>query len=262
MKVSITLVSSSSLLLLALSNFSSAFVITTTSRHTSTGGTSLKQQQYTLDGTEIDGPITPTGNSIWVKVRDTLQATDGGIFLPDEAKERPTQGVVVAAGPGRIHPHTGILIKSPISVGQSVMYGMFDGRSVEYNGEDCQIVRDDSILLTYEGVSMKLESVQPVRDYILVELDEKKDMTTQSGVVVAGQVMKDYAPCQGRVVKVGEGRMAANGQLTGSPVKVGDYVKFRDYAGNEVDIQGKEYSVVKMVNVLCTLVESDEEKEE
>lgn len=213
----------------------------------------------TLDGQELEttaDAVTPTGNAVWVKVRESLVATSGGVLLPDQSQQRPTEGVVVAAGPGKRHPHTGILIHNPVQVGQSVVYGLFDGKKVEYNGEDCQVLRDDNILLTYTGVTMRLETVTPVRDWVLVELEEEK-LTTQSGVVVANQVLKGYAKCVGRVVKVGEGRLAANGAFTPSPVAVGDFVKFKDYAGNEIEIEGKQYSVVKMVDILCTLEEEE-----
>jgi chaperonin GroES len=70
--------------------------------------------------------------------------------------------------------------------------------------------------------------------------------------------MKDDVPCEGTVVKVGEGRMASNGEFTASPVKPGDLVKFKDYAGNEVMIEGKPYSAVKMVDLLCSLTEPEE----
>ena len=42
----------------------------------------------TLDGKSIRGPITPLGNFVLVRTKDTLSATDGGILLPDQAKER------------------------------------------------------------------------------------------------------------------------------------------------------------------------------
>lgn len=87
----------------------------------------------TLDGNEIRGPITPLGNLVLVKVKDTLTATTGGILLPDQSKERPTEGVVVAAGPGKWHPFTGVRITNPIEAGVSVLYGKYDGRPVEYN---------------------------------------------------------------------------------------------------------------------------------
>eukprot|EP00522_Entomoneis_paludosa_P001256 CAMPEP_0172472616 /NCGR_PEP_ID=MMETSP1065-20121228/68432_1 /TAXON_ID=265537 /ORGANISM="Amphiprora paludosa, Strain CCMP125" /LENGTH=245 /DNA_ID=CAMNT_0013230765 /DNA_START=122 /DNA_END=859 /DNA_ORIENTATION=+ len=212
--------------------------------------------EMTLDGMEIRGPITPLGNNILVKVKDTLTASSGGILLPDQAKERPTEGLVVTAGPGKLHPYTGVRITNPIKEGVSVLYGKFDGRPVEYNGDECQMIRDDDVLLYYTGVTMKLDSVVPVRDYVLIELDEKlgKDqLQTSSGVVIAQQVMKGANPCEGIVAKVGEGRLASLGNFSKPPVKVGDSVKFKDYAGNEVMIEGKQYTLVKMVNILSTM---------
>ena len=211
---------------------------------------------YSLDGEEIRGPITPLRNFILVKVKDTLTATEGGILLPDQSKERPTEGLVVASGPGKIHPFTAKRIHNPIKPGMSVLYGKFDGKALEYNEDQCQMIRDDDCLLAYEGVTMKLDNVFPVRDYVLIALDENPEtLATASGVVIANQVVADDVPCEGVVVKVGEGRMASNGELTKCPVKVGETVKFKDYAGNDVTIEGKPYSVVKMVNILSSLNE-------
>jgi len=204
-----------------------------------------------LDGVTIRGPITPLGNFCLVKTKETLTATDGGILLPDQAKERPSEGQVLAAGPGKLHPHTGIRITNPIKNGDSVLYGKFDGVSLGYDGDSCQMIRDDDVLLYYKGVSMSMDNVTPCRDYVLVELEEEKKETS-SGIVIADAVLTNDQPCQGIVIKVGEGRMASNGELTPSPVKPGDAVKFKDYAGNEVYIEGKLYSLVRMVNILCT----------
>lgn len=99
---------------------------------------------------------------------------------------------------------------------------------------------------------MTRDNVVPCRDYVLVELIRSK-AETASGIVVAGSVMADYEPCEGAVVKVGEGRMTSNGEFSNSPVKVGDRVKFRDYAGNGVKIEGVEHSLVRMVDILCGL---------
>jgi chaperonin GroES len=209
---------------------------------------------YTLDGQEIRGPITPLGNLILIKVKETLTATDGGILMPDEVRERATEGLVLGAGPGGFHPYTGVRITNPIKEGYSVLYGKFDGKEIMYNDDSCQMIRDVDCLLYYEGMSMKLATVFPVRDYVLIELDKKPDnLATKSGVVIASSAMADDRPCEGIVVKVGEGRMSSKGQLMGSPVKAGERVKFKDYAGNDVIIEGTTYSVVKMVDILCAL---------
>lgn len=173
-------------------------------------------------------------------------------MLPDQSKERPTEGEVVAAGPGKLHPHTGVRITNPVTAGDSVLFGKFDGHNMNYNDEAVTMIRDDDILLHYKGVRMTLGNVQPCRDYILVELMEQK-AETASGIVVAGSVMAGYEPCEGKVVKVGEGRMTSTGEFSESPVKVGDRVKFKDYAGNGVKIEGVEHSLVRMVDILCAV---------
>ncbi|KAL3904006.1 MAG: hypothetical protein SGILL_010232 [Bacillariaceae sp.] len=211
---------------------------------------------FTLDGDEIRGPITPLRNFILLKVKDTLTATAGGILLPDQSKERPTEGLVIAAGPGKVHPFTAVRINNPIKEGMSVLYGKFDGKAIEYNEDACQMIRDDDVLLYYEGITMKLDNVFPVRDYVMLALDEDPEtLATSSGVVIANQVVADDLPCEGTVVKVGEGRMASNGELATPPVRVGERVKFKEYAGNEVTIEGKEYTIVKLVDILCSLSE-------
>ena len=158
----------------------------------------------------------------------------------------------MAAGPGRLHPHTGVRISTPVSPGDSVLFGKFDGHDMNYNDECVTMIRDDDILLYYRGVRMTRDNVVPCRDYVLVELIRSK-AETASGIVVAGSVMADYEPCEGTVMKVGEGRMTSNGEFSSSPVRVGDRVKFRDYAGNGVKIEGVEHSLVRMVDILCGL---------
>lgn len=226
-------------------------------RATEAGVSSPTGTSYTLDGEGIRGPITPLRNFILVKVKDTLTATSGGILLPDQSKERPTEGLVVAAGKGKIHPFTGIRITNPIKEGMSVLYGKYDGKAIVYNDDSCQMIRDDDCLLYYEGVTMKLENVYPIRDYVLVAMDENPEsLSTSSGVVIASQVVADDVPCEGTVVKVGEGRLNSSGELSPPPIKVDERVKFKDYAGNDVTLEGKKYSVVKMIDILCSL--SDE----
>ena len=216
--------------------------------------TTSLQATFTLEGETIRGPLTPLGNFVLVKTKDALLATQGGILLPDQAKERPTEGQVLAAGPGKLHPHTGVRITNPVKEGDSVLYGKFDGIPLVYNDEQCQMIRDDDVMLYYKGTTMTLENVVPCRDYVLVEI-ENESLETSSGIVVAASVQKKNLPCEGTVIKVGEGRMASTGELTRSPIKVGEKVKYKDYAGNDVTIGGKLYSLVRMVDILCSMNE-------
>jgi len=211
-----------------------------------------------LDGEDIRGPITPLGNFVLVRTKDALSATAGGILLPDQSKERPTEGEVMAAGPGKLHPYTGVRIHNPLKTGFSVLYGKFTGTDIIYNEEPMTMIRDDDVMLYYEGVQMTRDNVVPCRDFVLVELSESA-METKSGIVVAASVTKDDLPCEGNVFKVGEGRMCSTGEFTPSPVQIGEKVKFKDYAGNDVKIDGKEYSLVRMVELLCSIPVVEEE---
>jgi len=226
-------------------------LITTTRSFTEKKSKNTVLSETLLDGVPIRGPITPLGNFCLIKTKDTLTSTGGGILLPDQARERQTEGEVLAAGPGRLHPHTGVRITNPVEIGDSVIYGRFDGTSLDYDGISCQMIRDDDIMIYYKGVTMTLDGATPCRDYVLVELEDEVTETA-SGIAIAAAVTKENLPCEGTVTKVGDGRMASNGELTISPVKPGDSVKFKDYAGNDVTIENKKYSLVRMVEILCT----------
>ena len=122
---------------------------------------------------------------------------------------------------------------------------------MDYDDEEMQMIRDDDVLLYYTGVKMTKGNVQPCRDYVLIALDEEK-FETESGIVVAAAVTKDDIDCVGEVYKVGEGRMCSTGEFSPSPVNVGDRVKFKDYAGNGIKIDGEDFSLVRMVDILCS----------
>jgi co-chaperonin GroES (HSP10) len=136
------------------------------------------------------------------------------------------------------------------------LYGKFDGVSLQYNEDLCQMIRDDDVMLYFDGVTMSIDNVTPCRDYVLIELEADITETT-SGIVVAASVMRDEVPCEGMVKKVGEGRMTSTGELATPPVKPGDRVKFRDYGGNDIRIENKLFSLVRMVDILCSTPERE-----
>jgi len=206
------------------------------------------RESHTLDGEEIRGPITPLGNFILVSPKEVVSATQGGILLPDESQERPSEGEVIAAGPGKIHPHTGVRITNPVTTGMIVVYGRYDGSALNYDDEKMQMIRDDDVLLFYSGTKVTVENATPCRDYVLIKLEEE-DLKTESGIVISN-VSKEDIRCVGEVVKVGEGRMSSTGELTASPVSIGDKAKFKDYAGNEVTIDGQDFALVRMADIL------------
>mmetsp|Transcript_8455 Transcript_8455/g.16953 ORF Transcript_8455/g.16953 Transcript_8455/m.16953 type:complete len:276 (+) Transcript_8455:52-879(+) len=209
---------------------------------------------HKLDGNPIRGPITPVGNFVVCRVKDVLTTTQGGILLPDQSKTKPNEGFVISVGPGRTHPHTGLLIPNACEPGDSVLYGKFDGTKIDYDDEDCNVIRDDDVIMIYRGSQMTLENVRPAKDYILVKF-KKAASSTATGIAIAAAATKDLEPCAGRVIMMGEGRTTSEGDIKPCPFKVGDEVKFRDYAGQDVNIEGEEYVAVRMADVLSVMRE-------
>lgn len=189
-------------------------------------------------------------NFLLVKKVPAVESTTGGILLTGKAKIVKTEGTVISVGPGKTHPESGITIPMPIQPGEGVVYGKYDGTEIDLDGDKHTLIRDDDILVKFTGTALSLESVDVVRDNVLVEVDSS-DQQTEGGILIAKSSNTEKRPSTGKVVKVGPGRIAANGELMPMDVDVGDMIKFRDFAGNEVDIEGREYSVVRMADILA-----------
>jgi chaperonin GroES len=140
----------------------------------------------------------------------------------------------------------------PVQPGESVLYGKYDGTEIDYNGEKHALIRDEDILVKWSGSEgLNEDNAEVVSDNVLVRVTDSKEDETSSGLVIAATVKKGSKPSTGEVVKVGPGRMASNGEIMTVDISVGDMVKFRDFAGNEVMIGGEEYSVVRMPDILA-----------
>ncbi|GMI21862.1 hypothetical protein TeGR_g7774 [Tetraparma gracilis] len=187
-----------------------------------------------------------------ISTLDSISTTLGGIMLPDSSVSKPTTGTVLAAGPGRAHPHSGRLLPPPVPAGCNVLHSVFSGKTVKYDGRDCKLVRDDDVILTFEGPLPKLGSVRVIKDYMLFRPDAEK-AATKSGIAVAAAVSADLAPCTGTLVLSGPGRVASSGLPTAPQVREGERAKWKDYAGQDVSIEGVDYVAVRMVDVLSVL---------
>ena len=207
-------------------------------------------REYTLDDVPIGSALSPVGNYALVKISEGRDSTKGGVILPDQAKEKPSEGLVVAAGPGRTHPDTGTLVPMPVSEGESVLYGKFDGTPVKYCDEDHMLIRDDDVLLAWSGGSMTLDGVRCISDRVLISVTKVED-TTASGLALAPGAAEQAKTSAGEVVKTGEGKLAANGELMPTCVGVGEFVKFREFAGSDVKLEGKDYVICRMSDCLA-----------
>lgn len=88
--------------------------------------------------------INPLGDRIVVKPMEAEEKTKGGIILPDTAKEKPVEGTIVAAGPGR-KSDDGKVVEMEVKVGNKVLYGKYSGTEVTVDGEEYLIMRESDI---------------------------------------------------------------------------------------------------------------------
>ena len=89
--------------------------------------------------------LTPLEDKIIVKQAEAQTQTASGLYIPDNAKEKPQQGEVLAVGPGR-RDEKGERIPMDVKVGDKVLYSKYGGTEVHYEGEDYLIVGARDIL--------------------------------------------------------------------------------------------------------------------
>lgn len=89
--------------------------------------------------------IRPLQDRILVKRQEEVTTTKGGIIIPDTAKEKPAEGIVVAAGQGR-RADDGNLIAMEVKVGDLVLFSKYGGNEVMIDGEEHLIMGQDDIL--------------------------------------------------------------------------------------------------------------------
>ena len=90
--------------------------------------------------------LKPLGDRVVVKPsEDQTETTSGGIIIPDTAKEKPQQGEVVAAGPGKVTDE-GHSIDMTVKVGDTVVYSKYAGTEYKDGGDEYLIVRESDIL--------------------------------------------------------------------------------------------------------------------
>jgi chaperonin GroES len=89
--------------------------------------------------------LQPLSDRLLIQPIERQEATASGIFLPDTAKERPQQGRVLAAGPGRILDN-GSRENMEVSAGQRVLFTQYAGTDFEMDGEKMLIISQRDVL--------------------------------------------------------------------------------------------------------------------
>ncbi len=89
--------------------------------------------------------VKPMEDRILLKPMEAEQKTAGGIIIPDNAKEKPQKGEVIAVGPGKVNDK-GQRIEMALKKGDKVLYGKYSGTEITIEGEEYLIVRESDVL--------------------------------------------------------------------------------------------------------------------
>lgn len=89
--------------------------------------------------------VKPLADRVVVKPLEEAEQMRGGLYIPDTAKEKPSQGEIVAVGPGRMSDE-GTRLDMDVSVGDKVLYGKYSGTDVTLDGQEYLILRESDIL--------------------------------------------------------------------------------------------------------------------
>ena len=89
--------------------------------------------------------VKPLADRVIVRALEAEEKTAGGIIIPDNAKEKPQKGEVIAVGPGKISD-SGQKIAMEVKKGDKVLYGKYSGSEVTVDGQEYLIMRESDIL--------------------------------------------------------------------------------------------------------------------
>jgi chaperonin GroES len=88
--------------------------------------------------------IQPLEDRVVIMPSDEAEAMRGGLYIPDTAKEKPTQGEVIAVGPGRYEK--GERVPVDLKVGDKVIYGKYSGTPFTVEGDEVIIIKATDVL--------------------------------------------------------------------------------------------------------------------
>ena len=89
--------------------------------------------------------LKPLADRVVVERAPAPEKTEGGIVLPDTAKDKPAEGTVIAAGPGRVM-ETGKLRPLEVHEGDKILFGSYAGSEIKVGGKEYLILREEEIL--------------------------------------------------------------------------------------------------------------------
>ena len=88
--------------------------------------------------------IHPLEDRVVIMPDEDTETMRGGLYIPDTAKEKPTQGEVLAVGPGRFEK--GARVPVDLKVGDKVLYGKYSGTNIMLGGDEVVIIKASDVL--------------------------------------------------------------------------------------------------------------------
>jgi len=98
--------------------------------------------------------IRPLYDRIVVKRLEEKETMQGGLYIPDSAKEKPQEGEVVAVGKGK-RLEDGKVIALDVKPGDRILFGKYSGSDIKLDGDEYLIMREDEVLGILEGAVKK-----------------------------------------------------------------------------------------------------------
>ena len=95
--------------------------------------------------TKVNVQVKPLADRVVVKPLDEAEQMRGGLYIPDTAKEKPSQGEIIAVGPGKLSDE-GTRLELDVTVGDKVLYSKYGCTEIKIEGDDYLLMREDDIL--------------------------------------------------------------------------------------------------------------------
>jgi chaperonin GroES len=92
----------------------------------------------------------PLHDRVVVRRIDGEEKTKGGIIIPDNAKEKPSEGVIEAVGPGA-RDESGKIVPPDVKAGDRILFGKWSGTEVKLDGDDLLIMKETDIMGVIEA---------------------------------------------------------------------------------------------------------------
>jgi chaperonin GroES len=101
--------------------------------------------------------IRPLYDRIVVKRLEEKETIQGGIIIPDSAKEKPQEGEVVAVGQGK-RLDSGKVVPLDVKPGDRILFGKYSGNEIKLDGNEYTIMREDEVLGILEGATKQAKA--------------------------------------------------------------------------------------------------------